>query len=549
MPTSTAGTPTSSLKKNKWLGVKHPVYEQNIDLWLQNEARMAGGDEILDELTPFDWEDKTGDHYAERQNNAVYHNFPDRFASGLVGHMMRQAPQVGNTLNFGTLGKVRRQKDVDDPSRAEMVYYNTDGVGNDGSQWNPFWTRAMKGAFPCGFIWILAEGPETAAQSKQDEIDGSRPFLTEYSPTVVTNWDFDKGRLSFAVIVRSKRTIRLENNEVVINNNETEYLVVVRKGYTALGSEFAAGGWFIFDAEGELVKDAYGDFAKTKGEIPMVALFYERVRPTSKRPAIARSAITEIGAAAISYMNTSSAADFDVWDAAGTVKAVEGVDEESFNLFIAKVKAGNRYAPLKNNKETGKSPTVTDISAGEGTANIFDITLRRKKQDVAELMLNEIQTAPYASGASKKVSFTDTRSPRLALMAAELETAQNAMIRFLELMFGTKKPSGSVEWEREFDLMDAGGAALQFFTIEEISGYKSPTAGAKVMMMAIKALGVAGDDEQRTKIENEYLASAKDFTEEHKLFVQDMITQRATKIKTKSGTPKKPDTMTPPVAA
>lgn len=539
--------PVSTLKENLWLGSKHPAYVANIDLWLQNESRMAGGDEVLDELTPFDWEDKTGAHYQERQNNAYYHNFPDRFASGLVGHMMRQSPQVGNTLHFGTLGKVRRQRDIEEPSRAELVYYNTDGVGNDGSQWNPFWTRAMKGTFPCGFMWVLAENPESRPASKQDEIDGLRPFLTEYSPTVVPNWDFEKGQLSFAIIVRTKRVIEVDGDAVTMRD-ATEYLVLVRKGYGNLGSTFTQGGWFIFNEEGGIT-DRLGDFRQTKGEIPMVALFYERVRPTKLRPSIARPAITEIGAAAISYMNTSSAADFEVWDAAGTVKAVEGVDEEAFNLFIAKIKGGNRYSPLKNNKETGKTPSVSDISADQATSNIFDLRLRTKRQEVAELMLNEIQTAPYASGASKKVSFMDSRSPRLALLASELETAQNAMIRFLELMFGARKPSGSVEWEREFDLVDAGASALEFFTIEEMSGYKSPTAGAKVMMMAVKALGIAGDDQQRTLIEQEYMTSAQDFVEEHKLFVQNMITQRASAIKGSQGTPKKPASMNPPALA
>lgn len=541
-------TTVTGLKENKWLDIQHPAYVANIDLWMQNESRMAGGDEVLDELTHFDWEEENGSHYQERQNNAVYHNFPDRFASGLVGHMMRQAPQVGNTLNFGTLGKVRRKKDVDEPSRAELVYYNTDGIGNDGSQWNPFWTRAMKGAFPCGFIWILAENPEEKAASREDEINGIRPFLTEYSPTVVPNWEFEKGQLAFAVILRSRRVIQADGNGVIEISDKKEYLVLVRKGYERLGSTFKNGGWFVFDSEGALT-DSIGDFKKTKGEIPMSALFYERVRPTAKRPAVARPAVSEIGAAAISYMNISSAADFEVWDGAGTVKAVEGVDEEGFNLFIAKIKAGNRYSPLKNNKETGKTPSVSDMSADQGQSNIFDIDLKRKKQDVAELMLNEIQTAPYASGTSKRVSFTDTRSPRLALLAAELETAQNAMIRFLELMFGARKPSGSTEWEREFDLMDAGAAALQFFEIEDLSGYKSPTAGAKVMMMAVKVLGIAGDDEQRTKIESEYLASAEDFTKEHKLVVAAAIAQKAGSIKSKRGTPKKPDTMTPPSPA
>lgn len=498
-----------ALDSRKWLESHHPIYDANIEQWQKNEARMRGGAEILDDLSRFDWEQEKGEHYKERQKNAVYLNFPDRFATVMVGHMMRQAPEVGNRLSFGTLGEVRRIRDVNTPTPAELVYYNTDGVGNDGSQWNNFWTRAAKASFACGFRWIIAEGPETPPQNFQDAINGRRPFLSHLSPTSVTNWDFVEGQLGFAIIKRAKRVLRLVTDNDFTNNMENEYLVMVRRGYDALGSEFVNGGWFTFDKDGILGK--FGSFQNTRGEIPMVAMFYERVDPDSGGPNIARPGVTELGQAAIAYMNLASAADYDAWDGASTVRAVIGADDDAFNVFIRKIKAGNRYAPIPPNKDGAPQQQVQieDISSGAIAGNVFDLRLKAKRQEAMELMLNELQAAPYASGESKKISFTDSRAPRLSMLASELETAQNTMIHFLELMWGNPLPSGSVEWEREFDLLNASAAVNDYFTIEQLAGFKSPTAGTKAMMQVVKALGIVGDDATRTTIEKEFQTSAE----------------------------------------
>lgn len=495
-----------ALENRKWLESKHPIYQANVDLWQKNESRMRGGPEILDELSKFDWEEEKNLHYIERQKNAVYLNFPDRFATVMVGHMMRQAPEVGNRLNFGTLGEVRRIRDINTPSPAELVYYNTDGVGNDGSQWNNFWTRAAKAAFPCGFRWVIAEGPENPPANFQDAINGKRPFLSHISPTAVTNWDFTDGQLGFAIIKRARRVLALISDTEFQNSVETEFLVMVRKGYGALGSEFANGGWFTFDKDGVL--GAFGSFKNTRGEIPMVCLFYERVDPDSGTPTMARPGVTELGHAAIGYMNLASAADYDAWDSASTVRAILGADEDAYNIFIRKIKAGNRYAPVPPNKDSTQQAQIQDVSGGAVAGNVFDLRLQSKRHEAMELMLNELQAAPYASGESKKISFTDSRAPRLAMLASEIETAQNTMIHFLELMWGNPLPTGSVEWEREFDLLNASAAVNDYFTIEQLAGFKSPTAGTKAMMQVIKALGIVGDDETRTKIETEFMSAA-----------------------------------------
>lgn len=538
------------LKKNKWLTNQHPIYKANIARWELNEARFGGIDETRDELIPFDWESDTGDHYRMRQDNATYLNFPERFADILVGHMMRQAPDAGLTLNFGTLGQVRRVKDIDLPTPAELLYYNTDGVGADGQQWNAFWKGVIKSAFPCGFAWVLCEAPEEAPTNYQEVIDGKRPFGSYYSPVSVTNWDFTQGQLGFAVIVRNKREIEIEerpgsDGRMKGNDGVTEYLVLVRRGYKKLGNDFINGGWFIFDADGEL-KD-FGDYAKTRGEVPMSPLFYERIRPTKKKPKMARTPVDELGNAAVSYMNVASAADYDAWDGAATVRAIMGADKEGFNLFVTKVKEGSKYAPVPNNSETGKTPGMVDASSGSIAGNVFDQRLQSKRKEARELMLNEIQTAPYASGESKKVSFTDARAPRLSSLASEVETTQNAFIRWMEMFYAVGvnpegfNPEGAVEWPKDFDLLDPAAAALEFFTIEQVSGYRSPTAGSMVMGLAVKSLGIAGDDATRTLIEEEYKTSALEFAKEHKLAIQKMIEERAVRVNPTAagGTPPK----------
>jgi hypothetical protein len=438
---------------------------------------------------------------------------------------MRQAPEPGASLNFGSLGEVRRNRDLSAPTRAELLYYNTDGVGNDGSQWNNYWTGVGKAAIACGHRWVLAEGPNTGAASIQDEIDGSRPILADYSPLAVPNWLYTRGRLSMAIIRRSTRNIRLSSTgELQGNDGEMETLLLIRRGWTGFGEQFARGGWFIFDADDSLVDD--GNWERTKGEVPFFPLFYERlksdaipdqsfftVRPTSMlpnpsvTPAISRSGVTEMGNAAVGYMNLASAADFDAIDGASSVQAIAGVDEAGFNVFVEKIKAGNRFAPLPASGDTNNAKII-DASTGVVVADVFDRRLAAKRQEAVELMLNEMEAAPYASGESKKVSFTDAKAPRLANFAQEMENAQNTAIYFLECLWTLEKPSGAVKWPKQFDLLDVIRAVTDYFNMQALSGLSSPTADGAAMFMAAKKLGLVGDDETSAKVQAEYTASA-----------------------------------------
>lgn len=497
-----------AMRSRRWLTVTHPIYDACKDEWARNERMMRGGTEALDELVLFDWELDDGPHVRARARQAVYHNFPDRFASMMVGHMMRQAPKIGGTLDFGSLGKVRRLRDAAKPKPAELLFYNTDGRGSDGSQWGEYWTQVCKYAIATGHRWVFVEGPPEAAEDRADEAAGARPIVTDLSPLSVTNWHYEDGMLAWAIIRRTVRRPRLEGDRFVGNKPELEYVLLTRAGVTAFGDEFADGGWFTFDKNGALTD--FGDYDATGGEIPLVPLYYERIRPQDGVPRMSRSGVTEIVNAAVLHMNLSSAASFDVWDAATSVTALRGVDEKGFNLFLEMVERGNRWAPLPVNEDTKQMPDVVDASMGAVIADVFAKRIGQVKSEVVELMLNEIQVSPDASGVARRVSWTDVRTPKLVVFAANTGTAQNAVLRWVEQMWGTAQgePSASVEWPSEFDLIDPQAVATGFFDMEKLAGVSSPTLKTKVMVLVAKANGFLGDDAEEVTVEREYRESA-----------------------------------------
>lgn len=504
------------MKMNSFLGSFHPAYEEQREEWELNLRRARGGLHVLRELVPFIWELPEGEQINERKQMAVYLNFPDRFASILAGHLMRAAPAPGASLDFGTLGDVRRRRDIDEPTPAELFYYNTNGIGKDGSQWNNCWTQIVKGAVTMGHRWLLLEGPQRGPRNRLEEIQGLRPYLTNYGPLSVTNWAFQNGQLVMAIIKRRVRRLRIDDGRLQGNAGEVETLLLTAEGFNGFGAEYSDGGWYSFDQDGEMTD--FGFYEQTEGQIPMTMLAYDRLEPEGDYMAISRSGTTEMSQAAIAYMNLASAADFDAWDGASSVQALMGVDEESFNVFIRKVKEGSRYAPVKANMDSGNVPQIHDMSTGVVVADVFDRRLKLKRQEAVELMLNEIEAAPYASGESKQVSFTDAKVPRLTLLAAETESAQNTIIHFAELMWGRPgtRPQGATEWNREFDLRDLRKEISEFFSTVTTARLRSPTAETKAMVTFARKLGIVGDTEELSQVEAEYRDAAESAAKKEK---------------------------------
>lgn len=506
------------MERNQWLTTEHPIYTACKETWSRNERRYRAGRGIEPELIPFDWEVRDGEHHNARKGMLTYVNFMERYATMITGSIFEKVPQPkpNGKLDFGTLGEVSRTTNLNRPSNAELIYFNADGVGIDGSHWWNFWRREAKWATVTGHRWILVEGPPARPRNQEEEINGLRPFLTGFSPLSVPNWEYQSGRLTFAIIQRSTRRVKIVNDSMEGNSGEAEFLLVVRRGNTTFDAIVpglsTTGGWAVFDADGNLTARR-GEWDSTRGEIPLFPLYYERVAPSDTEPAMSRTGQTEIGNGAVGYMNLASAADFDSWDAGTTVKALRGVDDAGFNLFVAKVRQGNRYAPLPP-VQSGTSmlvPEVEDVSGGVQVAGMFDNRLRNKRKEILELMLSELKVSDDASGVARDASWTDTKAPRVSEFAGEIEAAINIALPFLEMMWGGRitQPRGSVELPREFKLIDPVDAGIEFLTTQQLSGAYSPTMTAKVMVNTARASGFLGDDEEEKKVRGEYEESAK----------------------------------------
>lgn len=294
-----------------FLDARHQIHMQWDAFWRQQGLRLYGGDAVKGELKPFSTEMDPNDkaavaQYAYRQSTAPYLNFMDVDATAFVGHLSSAAPTPGQGLVFGALGDVtpREKRRPGSDTIADMIWYNVDGAGEDGSQWIPFWDGVTKRAKATGHRWMFVEGPVQTAASREGEQMGLRPWLMEFDPTQVWNWEFQRRELMFATIKVPMRDLKRDGDKLVGNDPVDWTLLLVREGYDRLGSEFAGGGWFLFDADHKPM-DGEPWVPTLNGQIPMWAHYYEQHRSLPGLPTMSRSGLAEIGNIAISYMNQS----------------------------------------------------------------------------------------------------------------------------------------------------------------------------------------------------------------------------------------------------
>lgn len=535
---------TTIARQYDWLDSKHPVWEagmkgaavaggefsrahgvrqsKEIGPWLRNERRLRGGDDALAELARFDWESgELGDvRYRARQAQATYINFPEMLVNAIVGHLSREAPTPEKGLTFGGLGHVRRaeERDPSRPTRAEMLYFNCDGVGNDGSQWPNFWTGVAKRAMATGHRWLFVESgakpPKNGVQATEDdELAGRRPYLVEFGPDKVINWHHEEGRLAFAVVRVPDRSPRLVDGKLVGNAFTQGYYLMVRRGFQGFGEAFAQGGWWLFDHERKPItvagpdgqpKPRMGTWEHTGGEIPLVLVPYERDTGSEERPAISRSAITELGQIAVSYMNLSSGADFDAWEASSSVQVVVGADPAGFNLMAEKMAEGNRIVPLPSPQtDPEKIPQIFDASTGAVVADVFKARLTQKLEEARLTALQEASGTPDSSGESKRAGFKEHTAPKLAAFAAELENAMNSVLYFAERRWGITSPSAECQWPREFDLTPLLDDIGLIFDLVERAGVRSATLAAELVMRAVREKRAITDEAVLQKVGTE----------------------------------------------
>lgn len=545
-----------------FLDDEHPVYTEWKATWARMERLMRGGHYVKDELTRFEWEApiggftpkrseaavrttsgrkdairggpenemplwQPGEHYSRRQRQAIYMNFPEMFAVETVGQIFRQAPKADEALNFGSLGTVKRPEGASGPSIAEVLYYNIDGVGNDGSMWNNYWAASMRKAVATGHRWHFAEMSTSAPTTVEDVIRGKRPYLIELSPLKVPTWEFDRGQLQYAII-RRRSTKLTSDGGAVRRKTGRDYLLLVMQGYKVLDSEmrraavtsasipgrnFSEGGWWHFDSEKKLI--ASGDWSKTNGEIPMGILFYDRDdgaddtdSPNGGIPAISRPGVMEIGNAAIAHMNLSSAVHFEIWDAAKGITFLAGVDVDGFNIAMNKIGSGNRYVPLAFAKDKTSAPAVQTGDSVSAPQSNFETRLRGLRDEIKDLMAQEELGALDSSGASKNATYQARRSPRLSLMASEGQSVQNTMLAFICRRLG-KTPDASVRWPDSYELIDWNKKVSEFLRSQTESNVSSPTATAKALTRMATDAGLVADDKERSAIEKEFQESAE----------------------------------------
>jgi hypothetical protein len=532
--------PTIELERElDFLDEKHPLFEEMYSTWEQNERRAEGGRAVLDELWRFDWETKydkaleaapwylsafmprsevsvrdvipitspflPGEHYRRRQESAVYTGFMESYAEELVGGLMRESPLPTTGLDFGTLGPVRRKRDIDKPKLSELIYYNADGIGNDGSQWDTFWATQIKAAMHTGYRWILVESPRQAPRLQIRQLQGFRPYLIGFSSRDVTNYHYEEGQLAFACVRFLMRQPKLNTKGKLIGNTmDYGYYWMVRRGYDGFGDAFRGGGWWMYDPQKKFLRS--GDWSRTNGEIPLVPLFYDRHPRIFGRPAT-----TMLGNADIALMNVSSAADFDAFDSAGSIQAVRGTTPDGFNLFIEKILGGNRYAPLEGaTDDAGKvmSASVQDLSVGAVVADTFEKRINMILRLVDRIKLQET-FGTKTSGLSEQAGYIRGNASRLSILAGNVETCQNSVINFLERRAGNANPSGSTYWTRKFQLIELTTAAQSVLQLLRISGLSSVTLESRVVLASATDEGFVPDSQMQETVLAELEESAE----------------------------------------
>ena len=486
----------------EWLDSKHPVWVYWSDFWLRQERRLFGVETVKEELMPFSSEAESVKggllRYGHRQRQATYLNFPDVAATAFVGQLSKQAPQPGQQLNFGPLGIVR-DRDKYSPgsaNRAEMLWYNVDGIGNDGSQWTPWWDAVTKRAKATGHRWCMAEAPSTEPSGFADEIEGLRPFMVEYSPYQVTNWHYRNGQLEWVIIRIPQREPRIVDGSFVGNDFADGYYFLVKEGWDGWGTEYQGGGWWLFDSDKKLVDTR--PWLKTAGKIPFWAHFYEQVRiPIGGIPTISRSGLSEIGNVAVSYMNQSSARDYDAWDAAKSLLFALGISNEGWKLLQDLLEKGSEILPIlgEQNPVSGTAAPVSmwDGSQGAVVADVFEKLLASKINEAKELSNYEAKMSPDASGAAQTAKYNEVKSPRLSLMASNREQSENTGLFFLSQRWGIAAPQANTRWSREFDLAPLQDDIDKMFATLKLAGVKTKTLTTEMIVLAARKRGLIKD--------------------------------------------------------
>jgi hypothetical protein len=497
----------------EFLREAHPVWQANHKEWERRERLLAGGPDVAgSELVRFEWEAEKSPHFEARQKQAVYPGFGEQFLRTLVGHVLRARPTEDGGLSFGAMGMVGRAEGQAVESQAEQVFFNVDGTGGDGQQWWQWISSVFQRAGATGLRWVLVEAPrsERRSFSRRDELDGMRPYAVEFSPVAMRNWRYERGRLMWCVIDLREDTRRVADGKVVGKANDAVTYLLVRRGATDLGPEFEGGGWWRFDADGNLADGiANGTWDRTNGEIPIAPAVWEwNHAPSDGRPVpLARSATTSLDNLSVAYMNMVSAWRSNGWRAAGAPDFLLGVSSDQWESVKEQMHRGHAWIGVPSLGE-GDVPQIAHGSAALVTASAFSALLQDMTDEAERMMLAVATSTPDSSGRSKEAGFAESKSPRLTLLAENIESFSNTLLRFFELRFGHPRPTAYVQMPREFDLTPVEEDIRAFVDTLRRTQLSSPTLESTAVLRLGESVGLVSD-ENRDAIRDELVASAE----------------------------------------
>ncbi|HET7321164.1 MAG TPA: hypothetical protein VFI96_01635, partial [Longimicrobiaceae bacterium] len=453
----------------------------------------------------------TGKSYTQRQNEAVYPGFGEAFLRTLIGHVLKDRPEADQGLQMGTMGDVKRAEGVAEPSQAEQVFYNVNGTGGDGQQLWQWVASVFQRAGATGLRWVLTEVPPGLSASRQDELNGHRPYAVEFSPRAVTNWKFTRGQLQWCVVKIRSDTRRVVEGRMEGDANEEGYYLLVRAGVTELGEAFRQGGWWKFDKDKNLVPDATGTWAKTRGEIPMSLAVWEwETDPVGDEALpLARSATTALDNKSVAYMNKVSAWESNMQRGAGGPTFILGVDSQSWPIAREQWMEGASLLGVPaSDGGKGAVPSVAFSGAAVVSAEAFGALLDRMTAEAERMMVQQATSAPESSGASKNAGFTESKAPRLTMLAENIESFLNTMLRFFELRFGHANPGAYVQMPRDFDLSPVEDDIRDFFDTFRRSQLRSATLETEAALKLGEAKGLVSD-ENRNAVRAELAESVR----------------------------------------
>jgi hypothetical protein len=503
-----------------------PLYDSHLSGWNRDERRLYGGDAVLEELRQ--WKGESTDDLAVRLETAGYMPLPKNHTMTLSGHLSSQTPMP----QFQELGEARtRDKIRGAKSRAELLWYNIDGIGQQGSEFLPWFDAVQERAMATGYRWILVEKPSlsvlqtmrdlrggrTDGKVTGDEEEFFRPYAVVYSPTQVPFWQYTSGMLDFAVIRIPLVPTNLVDEAGNFTGTDLGFYLLVRRGFKGLGEAYAGGGWWKYDGNEQLVTDgdgnpATGTWDQTLGQIPLFQFIGEPSSGTSARPAIARSLTMELGQIAVGLMILRSARDYNIVQAAKSINWILGIDSEKHGDVIAQNELGSitiGVPPVMGPAGAQLVPSIWNSSAALLDSSAFESVIRSSLEEAREIMVKQVTSTPDSSGRSKEAGFAEATSPLLARLAATRQQAMNTFLYFASLRFGIPNPTASVQIPREFDLAPVVDDIDDMLSALKRSWLRSPTWERELLLKRGDERGMLPEDKTlRDTIEAELEASA-----------------------------------------